>query len=99
MLYAWSLRLAKNIAYPLKPPFSEATRLHPGKARSYEPKVLNETVLPMRRKKSLTISHTQQRKTPIPTLISIKEKEWGHEKKKETYTRGKKKKKNRRTVK
>ena len=99
MLYARSVGLPKNVAYPLNPLSSQAARPCPGKARSYEPKALNGNMLPMRRMKSLTISHTQQRKTPIPTLISIKEKEWRHEKKKETYTRGKKKKKNRRTVK
>ena len=50
-------------------------------AKRYESRVLNETILPMRRKKSITISHTQQRTTPISTPISTKEKEWGHEKK------------------
>ena len=48
----------------LAPPSSQATRLHPGKAKSYEPKALNETMLPMRRKKIITISHTQQ--FPLP---------------------------------
>ena len=37
MLYAQSVELAKNVAYPLNlPPSSQATRLHSGKARSYE---------------------------------------------------------------
>ena len=40
-----------------------------------------ETMLPMRRKKSNTISYTEQRTTPISTPISTKEKEWRHEKK------------------
>ena len=60
---------------PLKLPYSQATRLHPGKAKSYEPKALNETMLSMRRKKSLTISHTQHITLPISTPISTKEKE------------------------
>ena len=57
MLYAQSVGLAKNAAYPLKPPSSQATRSHSGKARNYGPKALNETMLLMRRKKSFTISH------------------------------------------
>ena len=60
----------------IKPPWSQARRSHPGKAKRYEPKALNETMLSLRRKKSITISHTQQ----ISTLISTKEKEWRHEK-------------------
>ena len=56
--------LAKDVGYPLKPPSSQATRSHPGKPRSYEPKVLHGTMLPMRRKKSLYISHTQHRTLP-----------------------------------
>ena len=75
ILYARDVELAKDVTYPLKSPFSQATRSNPGKARSYEPKALNESVLPMRRKKRLTISYTQYRTTPIPTLISTKEKE------------------------
>ena len=31
----------------------------------------------MRRKKSITFSHTQHRTTPIPCPISTKENEWG----------------------
>ena len=68
-------------SHSLNPPSSQATRSHPGKAKRYEPKALNETILPMKRKKNITISHTQQRTTPISTPISTKEKEWGHEKK------------------
>ena len=41
---------------------------------------LNERMLPMRRNKSCTISHTQHKSTPIPTLILTKEKEWRREK-------------------
>ena len=67
--------------HPLKPPSSQTTRSHPGKAKSYKLKALNETMLPMRRKKIITISHTQQRTMPVSTPISTKEKEWGHEKK------------------
>ena len=61
------------------------------KARNYKPRALNETMLPMRRKKSLIISHTQNRIPPILTPISTKKKEWGREKKKETHTGSKKK--------
>ena len=81
MLYVQGVGLTWDVAYPLKPPSSQATRLHPGKAKNYKPKALNETILSMRRKKRITISHTQQRTTPISTPISNKEKEWGHEKK------------------
>ena len=35
----------------------------------------------MKRKKSITISHTQYETIPIPTSISTKEKEFGREKK------------------
>ena len=72
----------KGRSVPTNPPSSQATRSHPGKAKSYEPKALNETMLPMRRKKSLTISHTQHRAPPIPTTISTKKKECGREKEK-----------------
>ena len=81
MIYACCVGLAKDVAYPLKPPSSQATRSHQGKAKTYEPKALNETMLPMKRKKSITISHTQHRTTPIPTHISTKDKEWGRKKK------------------
>ena len=64
-----------GLAYQLNPTSSQATRSHSGKARSYEPKVLNEAMLPKMRKKSITISHTQQRTTPISTPISTQEKE------------------------
>ena len=75
---------------PTKTPSSQATRSHPGKTKSNEPKALNETMLPMRRKKNITISHNQQRTTPISNLISTKEKEWGHEKKEEIQPESKK---------
>ena len=67
---------SEDVAYPLKPPSSQEIRSHPGKASIYEPKTLNETMLPMKRKKSITISHTQQMTTPISTPILTKEKEW-----------------------
>ena len=67
MLYARCVGLAEDVAYPLNSPSSQATRSHPGKAKSYEPKALNETLLPMKGKKSVTISHTQHGTTPIPT--------------------------------
>ena len=75
MLYARSMGLAKNVGYPLHPPCTRATRSLPGKARNYERKALNETMLPMGRKKSLIISHTQLRTPPIPTPISTKKRE------------------------
>ena len=52
MLYVQGVGLTWDVAYPLKPPSSQATRSHPGKAKSYEPKALNETMLPMKKKKS-----------------------------------------------
>ena len=73
MLYARRVELAEDVAYSLKTPFSQATRSHPGK-KSYEPKAMNETMLPIIRKKSITISRTQYRTTPIHTLISTKKK-------------------------
>ena len=76
MLYARCVGLAKDIAIPIKPPLScQATRSHPGKAKNYEPKALNEIMLPMNGKKSIIISHTQHGTTPIPTPISTKVKE------------------------
>ena len=75
MLYARGVGLAKNVVYPLKPPSSQAIKSHAGKAKNYEPKVLNETMLPIKRKKSITISNTQHGTTPIPTPILTKEKE------------------------
>ena len=75
MLYAWGVELAKDVAYPLKSPSSQATRTHPWKARSYE------TMLSMGRKKSLIISHTQLRTLPISIPISTKEKKFEREKK------------------
>ena len=38
MLYAWGMRLVKDVAYLLKPPSSQATKSHPEKAKSYESK-------------------------------------------------------------
>ena len=75
MFYAQRVGLAEDVAYPLKPPSSQATRLHPGKAKNYEPKALSQTMLPKKRKKRITISHTQHRTAPISTPISTKEKE------------------------
>ena len=46
-----------------------AIRSHSGKAKSYELKTLNETILCMRRKKSITISHIQHKTTSIPTPL------------------------------
>ena len=64
-------------------PSFQATMLHPGKAKNYEPKALNKTMLPIR--KSLTTSDTKHRTPPILTHISINEKEWGREGKKEPH--------------
>ena len=81
MFFAWGVGLANDVAYLLTPLSSQGTSAHPGKTRSYEPKTRNETMLPMRRKKSFAISHISQHKTlSIITLISTKEKEWGREK-------------------
>ena len=44
MLYVQGVGLTWDVAYPLKPPSSQATRLHPGKAKSYEPKAPNKTI-------------------------------------------------------
>ena len=71
MLYAWSVRLAKNILYPLNPlPFSQATMSHPEKARSYEKKIKSHYFANLA--KDTTNSHPHFKK------------EWGYEKKKET---------------
>ena len=81
---------SKNITLTTKPPSTRA-----GKAEAITQRVLNEAILPMRRKRSITISHTQQRTTPISTPISTKEKELGHEKKRRpTQGARKNKKKN-----
>ena len=87
MLYARSVRLPKDVAYPLKPSSSQATKLYPGKARSYEPNTLNETMLPMRTKKRLTIPHTS---TGSHSNSQPKRKN-GDVRKKETHTGSKKK--------
>ena len=71
-----------------------ATRSHPRKAKSYEPKALNKTILPKRRKESITISHTQHITTPTTTTIS-KKKGDPHQ----LHTKIKKKKESRRKVK
>ena len=60
MLYVQCVGLAEDVAYPLKPLSSQATRSHPGKAKTYEPKALNETMLPAVRKKG--DSHQEQEK-------------------------------------
>ena len=44
MLYVRCVGLAKNAVYPQTPLSSQATRSHPGKAKSYELKALNETM-------------------------------------------------------
>ena len=72
--------LAKDVAYPLKPLSCQETRSHSRKTKSYEPKILNEIMLPMRRNFFFTISHTQHRTPHIPSPISTKEKELGHKK-------------------
>ena len=47
MLYVRGVGLTKDVVYSLTPPSSWATRSHPEKARSYEPKAPNETMLPI----------------------------------------------------
>ena len=90
----------KGCSVPTKTPLSQAIRSH-GKARSYEPKALNERMLPMRKKKNLTISHTQHRTLPIPTPISLKRKNGNVRKKGDPHREQEKvnKGKNRRKVK
>ena len=66
MLYAQGLGLAKDVAYPLKHPLVSSNKDIPRKIKDYEPKAMNETMLPTKRKKSITISHTQHGTTPIP---------------------------------
>ena len=90
MFYAWCLGLKMDETNPLTLPHLKQQGHIQKKTKSYEPKALNETMLPMRRKKTITISHTQYRTTPIPTPISTKEKEWGREKKMDTHTGSKK---------
>ena len=86
MFCAQGVRLAKDVAYPLK-------------EKRDESKALNETMLPMMIKKSIIISHTQHKTTPILTLISTKEKEWGHEKKMRPTSRARKNKQREKTLK
>ena len=50
--YARCVGVAKNVAYPLNSPSSQAIKSHPVKARSYEPKPQNETMLPVKKEKS-----------------------------------------------
>ena len=90
MLYAQGVGLAKVVPYPL-------TRSHPGKTYSYEPKAQNETLLPMRRKKSLTISHTQHSTTPISTHFNQRERMGTWEKKKRPTTGARKSKQRKKT--
>ena len=60
----------KNVAYRLKSPLFSGNKVTSRKARSYEPKTLNKTILPLRKLKSLTISHTQHR-TPFLHFHSL----------------------------
>ena len=52
-------RTRNRRSVPTKTPSSQAARSHTGKAKSYEPKALNELMLPMRIKKSLIIHQLQ----------------------------------------
>ena len=72
--------LKKDVAYPLTLLFF-SNKVTSRKANIYEPKAQNETMQPTRKKKSITISYTQYRTTPILTPISTKKKEWGRVKK------------------
>ena len=91
MLYAWCVGLAEDVAYPLKhTPSSQATRSHPGNAKSYELKALNETMLPMKRKK-VSPFHTPS--TGLHQFPSPFQQKWKNEDviTEETNTRNKKK--------
>ena len=84
---------------PTKPlPVFSSNKVTFRKSKSCGPKALNEIMLPTRRKKSLTISHTQHRTPPISIPISTKEKKWGREKKWDPH-RQQEKRKNRMKVK
>ena len=74
-------RTCKERSVPTKTPLFSRNMVTSRKSKKLWTKAVNETMLPMRRRKTITISHTQQRTTPISTPISTKEKEWGHEKK------------------
>ena len=93
--------LAKNVAYSLTHPSSQATKLHPGKAKSYELKALNETMLPMRRKKSITIYTTSTRPHQFPPPFQPKRKNEDLRKRGDSHQEQEKvkKEKNRRKVK
>ena len=67
MLLCAGCATCKGRSVPNKtPPSSQATRSHPGKEKSYKPKGLNEIMLPMRRKKSFTISEWGREKKRRP---------------------------------
>ena len=72
MLYTLCVALAEDVGYPLKPRLFSSNKAHPGKAKSDEPKSLK--MLPVKRKKSISISHTKHRTTPIPTQFQQKRK-------------------------
>ena len=74
MLYAQSVGLARNIVYPLKVSSSQATKSHPGKARSYEPKALNEAMLPMRKKKISPFHTPSTGHHQFPSPLQLKRK-------------------------
>ena len=69
MLSAQRVGLAEDLAYPLNPPL---LKQH-GHIQKKQ-KAMNETILPMKRKKSITISHTQHSTTPIPAPFQPKRK-------------------------
>ena len=75
MFYAWRVGLAEDVAYTIKPPSSQTTRSHTGKAKSYEPKALNETMGSI---VSFHTSSTGPHQFPPPILTKVKE--WGREK-------------------
>ena len=75
MLYARCVGLAKDVAYPINPFSSQATRSHPGKGPEWNNAVYEE------KEKYHYFTHPAQKYTNSHP-ISTKEKKWGREKKK-----------------
>ena len=96
MLLAWGLGLAKDVECPLKPLSSQAARLHPGKVRTYEPKALNETMLPMRIKK-ISLFHTPSTGHYQFSAPFQSKKKMGDVRRKETHSGSKKSKQRKKT--
>ena len=69
----------ESMPYPQKPPLSQAINSHAGMLRKKGPELNNAANEVKRRRKSLTVLHTQHRAPPINTTISTEGKGWGHE--------------------